>query len=547
MTRQTANVTPRLAGLVLGLLVVGCGSGGGREGGTVPGPTPEGITTYLPEASSPGFNLVLQDRRVPTIRDMNGHVVHSWPDVRATDRVRLGRDCNLTVIGTDDRVKQLDWDGNLLRTYSLLDEADFPHHDLIQLENGNFLLLARSETTKEEYLLEVDSNDRKVWEWRAKDHAGVFASWDLDAKHLPHINSIREIPQNRWFREGDARFRPGNILVSGRNLNTIFVIDKSDGSVVWQYSTGLDHPHEAVMLADGAEHEGMILLFNNGLENLYDYRRTRVQIIDPQQEVPVWEYRSEFFFSSAAGVAQQLAGGNILITSSRGGRIFEITPRGRTVWEWIPSYRPMRPERLAYDHCQRLAAIEPSSPVRVDPNHDQPYIDRDLYKFAVDLKTRKRQLFGEMRTLLRTPNVCRELLIPADAVMSIEFGLDRERLRKASGPLTARFRITAAPLDQNGDAGIPETLLDEVLVSDHDEHWHRQRVELPGLDYQRVELCLSIDVSGAEESVRLVAVWGVPGIRSRSAPESESDEESELSQEEQELRRKRLEAFGYVN
>ena len=541
-----SRLPPWLAGLALALLAMGCGNGGDSDGEAVLGPTPEGIALYLPEESSPGFNFVLQNKRVPTILDMNGHVVHSWPNVQATDRVRLGRDCNLTVLGTDGEITQLDWDGELLRTYSLVEKADFPHHDLIQLENKNFLLLARDGRTKDEYLLEVDADDRQVWMWRAREHGAAFANWDPGAKRMPHINSIREIPQNRWFREGDERFRPGNILVSARNLNTIFVIDKTDGSVVWQYSNRLDHQHEAIMLADGAEHEGMILLFNNGLESLYDYRTTRVQIIDPQQKELLWEYSSEFFFSSIRGVAQQLAGGNILITSSRGGRTFEITPRGRIVWEWIAPYHLMRPERLAYDHCPQLAAIEPSLPVRIKKG-DRPFIDPDLYRFKIGLKTRGREIAGEKRALLPMSNLCRELLIPANADMSIQFGFDSSLLQTDLGPLTARFLISVAPINQNGEAGTSENLLDSVLVSDRDELWHERSVKLTGLDYQRVEICLSIDLSGQKNPAKREAVWALPKIKSISAPEPESDKEPELSQRERKLLRRRLEAFGYVD
>ena len=50
------------------------------------------VRRYDPELSSAGYNLVFYRRRVPLIVDMNGRVVHSWPEVRATGRVRLNRD-----------------------------------------------------------------------------------------------------------------------------------------------------------------------------------------------------------------------------------------------------------------------------------------------------------------------------------------------------------------------------------------------------------------------------------------------------------------------
>jgi hypothetical protein len=70
------------------------------------------VRRYDPERSSAGYNLVFFRRRVPLIIDMNGRVVHSWPHVRATGRVRLNRDGSLAVIGSDNLIKEYTWDGD---------------------------------------------------------------------------------------------------------------------------------------------------------------------------------------------------------------------------------------------------------------------------------------------------------------------------------------------------------------------------------------------------------------------------------------------------
>ena len=77
------------------------------------------VRRHLPERSSGGFNLVFYRRRVPLIIDMNGRFVHSWPEVRATGRVRLNRDGSLLVIGVDNLIKEYSWDGEL-RSYRLV-------------------------------------------------------------------------------------------------------------------------------------------------------------------------------------------------------------------------------------------------------------------------------------------------------------------------------------------------------------------------------------------------------------------------------------------
>jgi hypothetical protein len=41
------------------------------------------------------------------------------------------------------------------------------------------------------------------------------------------------------------------------------------------------------------------------------------------------------FQSFMGGGAQRLPGGNTFITESATGRLFQVTPQGETVWEWV--------------------------------------------------------------------------------------------------------------------------------------------------------------------------------------------------------------------
>jgi hypothetical protein len=388
------------------------------------------VRLYRPEASAGGYTLVLYQRRVPMIIDMNGRVIHTWPHVRAVGRARLNRDGSLAVIGTDNLVKEYDWEGRLRWFHRLATEADFPHHDLIRLVNGNYLVLAReNKDTQTCYLEEVDRRRGVVWRWLSADHANDFPRWNDQRNDPTHFNSIHELPPNRHFDAGDERFRPGNILVSARHLNTIFVIDRNSGEVVWQYDEGLDYQHEASMWAEGETGDGQVVVFNNGRHNLNGYRRSLVQAIEPTTGEVVWQYGSRFFFSSIAGTVQTMPGGNYVITSSHGGRIFEMTPDKKIVWEWVPPYMPMRPERLAPDHCPQFDALPRPNELAVDNEGDKrPYIDIDLYRFALWEDYRTQTVAGHQRRLLRSPDACRELLIPPGARMWVEFGIREDRV-----------------------------------------------------------------------------------------------------------------------
>jgi len=497
------------------------------------------VRQYRPDASAGGYTLILYKRRVPMIIDMNSRIVHLWPDVRAVGRIRLDRRGNLAVIGTDNLIKLYDWDGNLTWYYRLSVEEDFPHHDLIELANGDYLVLARDRAIRTGYLHEVDHKGRVVWEWRSMDHIDDFPTWDRERKDPTHFNSIHELPPNRWFESGDERFRPGNILVSARHLNTVFIIDKRSSKVVWQYSKDLDYQHEASMVPEGLPGSGRILLFNNGHRNRNGYRRSLVQAIDPISGEVEWEYGSRFFFSSIAGTLQELPGGNFFIASSHGGRIFEITPAGEIVWEWVPPYLPIRPERLPYDHCPQLAALPRPVETEVRVQGDlRPFVDVDLYRFALTEEFVNRTIAGYSRRLLRTDNECREVLMPPGATVWVEFGIDEQRLQGRW--LEARFRLTV-----DDGSGPPETILDRTLTPESKSPWRGRDVRLGRFAYKWVTMCVATEADGEMENPLEMVAWGNPLI---SSPVQRPFEELTeiVTEQERELREQQLRALGYV-
>jgi hypothetical protein len=499
------------------------------------------VRQYRPDASAGGYTLVLYRRRLPMIIDMNGRIVHAWPKVRAVGRARLRRDGRLAVIGTDNLIKEYDWDGHLTWYFRLATEGDFPHHDLAILGNGNYLVLARDKERHTCYLEEVDRRRRVVWSWRSIDHMADFPTWDVERKDPTHFNSIFELGPNRWFDGGDERFRPGNILVSARHLNTVFIIDKRSGEVVWQYSKGLDYQHEATMIEKGRLGEGLILVFNNGTNGRNGYRRTLAQAIDPQAGEVAWQYGSEYFFSSVAGTVQALPGDNLAIASSHGGRIFEITPAGEIVWEWVPPYLPMRPERVPSDYCPQLAALPPQKAVEVRLNTDVgPYIDIDLYRFALSEEDVTRVIEGIPRQVLRDDADCRRVLVPPGAEMWVEFGIDQARVRGKR--LEARFVMTIQ--DEGRE---PETLLDRRLNLESESPWRGRMIPLGRYAYRTVELCVATEAEGDVGDPLAAVTWGNPLIQSSiQHPVAEVTEEV-VTEQERNLREQQLKALGYVN
>jgi len=501
---------------------------------------PNWVRRYDPKRSSSGYNLVFFRRRVPLIIDMNGRVVHSWPHVRATGRFRLNRDGSLAVIGSDNLIKEYTWDGELAWHYQLKDVHNLPHHDLIRLQSGNYLILAHDGHGHTDYLLEVDREGDLVWDWWFEKHTDSFPNWDSESTDPSHSNSIRELPPNPWYDDGDTRFRPGNILVSARSLNTVFIIDKKSGEVVWTLAEGLDGQHEAAMIQPGVLGAGLIMVFNNGLENLFDYRRSRAQAINPITGEVVWEYGSRFFFSSVGGTAQPLSGNSVLITSSHGGRVFEVRPRGRIVWEWVPPFLPMRVERVPYDHCPQLAELPRPIETEVIPEDQRPHVDADLYRYDFKWETDRRIVDGRGEWIIRSNEGCRDLLIPPDATLRTEFGLDRERL--AGRSIEARFRLT---IDDHEHP--PETLVDVLVDEASEAPWHRQTLRLNRYSMRDVTMCIDTKVDGDIENPSEVVLWANPQILSQVDRERKALRSQRLTEQERRLQEQQLKALGYVD
>lgn len=88
---------------------------------------------------------------------------------------------------------------------------------------------------------------------------------------------------------------------------------------------------------------GNLLFFANGANVLYGgpTAGSRVIELDPKSKEIVWEYKgspSVTFFSGFISGAQRLATGNTLICEGAWGRLFEVTPTGDIVWEYVNPY-----------------------------------------------------------------------------------------------------------------------------------------------------------------------------------------------------------------
>jgi hypothetical protein len=504
------------------------------------------VDTYDPDSAFNGYTMILFRRRYPVLVDMSGNVVHHWGRARAQGRARLSRDGHLLTMHPDNVIREYDWHGRIVWQFAAPGK-DLAHHDVIRLRNGNTLIVYLAVRAGEDYLLEVDPDGQAVWRWGSGEHlSDYFGRHGENPRDKTHINSVQELSDNRWWRGGDQRFRPGNLLVSARALNLVFVIDRQSGAVVWRYDHGLDFQHEALMIQNGHRGAGNILVFNNGYNDRFGYRQSSVLELEPVQGATVWEYSSPYFFSSTGGAQQSLPNGNVLIASSSGGRCFEVTRDGRIVWQLIPPYDPMRPWRYEYDHCPQLRRIQ-KPPERAEERRDgnAPYVDRELRSYALGNRTRLHKFGDRQRRVVDGATDCRRLIVPAHGVLTLSYGVDPQVLAAHSeSDFTVIFH---ARLECRDSRELIVSFADTLRAGDP-RTWRKSTIRLDRHPLRPVVLCLGtegVDRYGGKLLDR-AAMWENPFISSPYERRSRFLGTPTPTEMERRLTRERLEALGYV-
>jgi hypothetical protein len=503
------------------------------------------VTHYDPLKASNGYNLVFYKQRIPMLIGMNGNIVHYWPNVKATDRIRLTPEGNLLTICPDNVLREYNWDGELVWQFKHKKEKDFPHHDLIRLTNGNTLVLYMDMDDASDYILEVNDQGEVVWKWHIKDYIDKYFNWKIKYPNdKTHVNSVRELPPNKMYEKGNLAFKPGNILISARNISTVFIIDKETKDIVWQYDEGLDNQHEALMIEKGQPGEGNILVFNNGLRNLYHFRRSNILEIDPSEKLVVWQYSSRFFYSEVGGVEQNLPNGNVVITSSS---IFEINRGGEIVWQWAPPFQPLIVERYPYDYCHQFEAMGRPLEEPINPNSESIYVDANLHRIVQQHELFVEDINGKNRAIVRKDNFCHPLTIPENSALHVGFGLDKNNIeRDGLSDYSALFTVKIRPYT----IGEEFLLIREIINPQSDSLWINRTIPLDEYAYKEVLICFAIEDNQTRsiEGKSHYASWEFPGIQfvGRSFVDNE-EELNILTNREKKIRRLKLRTLGYVN
>ncbi len=375
------------------LLLAAAGPGGAYE--SMVGPT--GVLKYNAEKSYGGYTLFspMINSKTTYLIDMEGNVVHTWeteyePGSYAVllenghllrGGVLEGNPCPIG--GSGGIVQEIDWDGRVVWEYRLMTPTEVQHHCFTRLPNGNTLILAWEFKSIEEaiakgrdpstipasvavrdkwvtgfwidFVREVTPDKQIAWEWHAWDHIGPGPTrLDLNYR-LP--DSLGEVyPNFDWshFNTVDYVASTDQVLLNSRNFSEAYLVNHKTGAIEWRwgnpgaYGRGrapswYDNGDQRIF---GSHHatpleNGNIQIFDNGSERA-EGNRSAVVEVDPRTNEVVWEYAatdSTSFFNYRQGSAQRLPNGNVLVTSTQHGHIFEVTPGKDIVWDYVVPVR----------------------------------------------------------------------------------------------------------------------------------------------------------------------------------------------------------------
>jgi hypothetical protein len=156
---------------------------------------------------------------------------------------------------------------------------------------------------------------------------GMTVTNPLPKNDVLHTNAVKV--QNPALASKFPLFQAGQVLLSVRSTNTIAVLDRKTGTVVWAAEGVWRVQHDASFLDNGH-----LLLY----DNMGSPRSTRVLEYNPRTQAFPWAYSNEDsppFSATFRGMAQRLPNGNTLITDPDERRLFEVTQDKKRVWEFI--------------------------------------------------------------------------------------------------------------------------------------------------------------------------------------------------------------------
>jgi hypothetical protein len=188
-------------------------------------------------------------------------------------------------------------------------------------------------------IIQIDESGNVIWSWELQDNLKP-EDYMLDPitprTEWSHSNSIK------FYRTNPINNKP-SLLLSARHLNTVFLIDRETGSVLWVSPKGLfSYQHDATLTSSGT-----VLVFDNGLTRKQErpFLWSRLVEVDIKTNKVIWQFNGgstgpemASFAASIMSGSQRLPNGNTLGVNSLRGHIFEVTKEKEVVFSFVNPY-----------------------------------------------------------------------------------------------------------------------------------------------------------------------------------------------------------------
>ncbi len=253
-------------------------------------------------------------------------------------------------------------DGQFERTFSIPNGIPTDRHELQVLPNGDYIVVAHvprggvdlrpyggpaDATVLDALIAEVSPQHKLVWSWDSKDHVNLAETgrWYRQAVlahpsrlsggrlayDIVHINAVA--PYGRGF------------LVSLRNTDAVYAIDKPSGRVLWKLG-GTPTPQSLGIIGDdvpdfGGQHDvralsdGTVTLLDNGTGRGRAPRALRFRIDERAHTATLLEQLVDHqtpAYSPCCGSARKLPGGDWVVSWGGQRVVSELTPGDKPVF-----------------------------------------------------------------------------------------------------------------------------------------------------------------------------------------------------------------------
>jgi hypothetical protein len=236
-------------------------------------------------------------------------------------------------------LREADWEANTLWQH----ENPLLHHDFWKTADDTFLVTqfvqmekALSDRVRGPGRARKSHHPMLTDEIQEVDRSGkVIWSVRLDEVLDPLLDPLGPIERRIEWTHANSICQSADgaqVLFSSKNTSRVGIIDKASKTLTWRFGAPVTSgQHHARWLPNGNIH-----IFDNGIRR-EGLPFSRIIEVEPKAKAIVWEYQANppfSFFSPKVSAADRLPNGNTFICEGLSGRLFEVTRRGETVWEW---------------------------------------------------------------------------------------------------------------------------------------------------------------------------------------------------------------------